>query len=53
MRDDADFFCQPPEQLRVDKKDVCCNFGLYVARLLVSYSSLPFFATYESKLISL
>ncbi|GMY22214.1 callose synthase 1-like isoform X2 [Fagus crenata] len=21
MRDDADFFCQPPEQLRVDKKD--------------------------------
>ena len=35
MRVDADFFCQPLEQLRVDKKDVCCNFGLYVACLLV------------------
>ena len=35
MRADADFFCQPLEQLRVDKKDVSCNFELYVACLLV------------------
>ncbi|KAK7840821.1 callose synthase 2 [Quercus suber] len=35
MRADADFFCQPLEKLRADKKFVCCNFRLYVSCLLV------------------
>lgn len=43
MRADADFFCQPVEEIQVGKDEVCCNFGYKIFIFLLSLFIIPDF----------